>query len=151
LHYQFQLRGDLTGGDLNQLVNGKWGGGGGFAVIFGEEEAHLRLRLDGDTFQQKNNAGNIQTYGVGADFLYDFASTTDTTFYLSLGLALQQWNFYQTAQIQFRENIHVKAAGRVEVGLWLHSHVGVCTGLLVGNIGPGQVAQNAYVGLNLHF
>ena len=149
LAYQFNLRAIAAGGTLQDLGSDRSGGGGGFALVIGEEPMRLRVRMDGDTFPGRTSTGPVSTYGFGVEPIVILPSSYVFAPYVSAGLAFQQWKLGPPAtDPSTRDLVTNKLAMRVEFGTVYKEHLTICIGVLEGYLLTGRKASCPYLGIS---
>lgn len=101
IHYGFSAHLNVPGDDLDRDLNGKIGAGGSFQVsIETSGRTIVRPRLDLDFFPVSEDRRRHSSYrdrvdldsvGLGVDFLYAFSGTNDQGLYGLGGVGVQKW------------------------------------------------------------
>lgn len=146
ISYLFQLRAHRPLGDLRSQTADRVGGGGGFMALLGRSPLRLRIRMDGDDLERRPPASNLRTAGLGLEALYLLPFAPDWEPHVSLGGALQRWEYRPSETPGTPARSFTKAAFRLELGFWAGRHVGASLGLLDSAFESGLRARMAYVG-----
>lgn len=147
--YQFNGVGARAGSTVRDLGTTIGGGGGGFAVVLGQDLWRLRARFDGLSFPGANPNGTaVNVFTLGADAMAIFSTPEDNARpFFSVGPALAQWRVGNLVGLPVNRTFN-KLAWRAEGGIWIQERFAVYLGLFSGSAQPGRRAMCPYVGVS---
>jgi hypothetical protein len=146
--FQFNGVGAKAGSTIQDLGASSTGGGGGLAVVLGDDLWRLRCRFDGFSFPGTEGGQAVNIFTLGADAMAIF-STPEDNFrpFFSVGPGLAQWHVGQLVGVPVDKTFN-KFSARVEAGVWIQERFAVYLGLFTGDAQPGRRANCPYVGLS---
>ncbi len=143
--YTFQLRVAQADQTLKDWGASGTGGGGGFAMLLGEDPLKLRVRMDGDTWSGQPATGSIQSIGLTTEGFFMFDIDGPVKPFVSAGPAFQHWILGSNPTLGAPRITANKLAFRGEVGIFLHQRFGFSLGALTGSLGNGQRTTVTYL------